>query len=220
MARITLYHAPRSRSFRALWLLEELGAPYERVELNLDKGEHKAPEMLRLNPMGKVPVVVVDGHPVWESPAVIAHLCDCHPQAGLAPPPGTPARADFYRWLSFATAVMEPAFADHFMRRETNPRQMGWGDFASMKAALAAGLAGGPWILGERFSGADVLLGSNVHWFSLWAAEALAEVPGLDAYLGRVRARPAFQRAAAIDGEIAAAQDGQSGSAVSASRAK
>jgi glutathione S-transferase len=206
MASITLYHAPRSRSFRALWFLEELGAPYERVELNLDKGEHKSPELLRLNPMGKVPVVVVDGHAVWESPAVIAHLCDCHPEAGLAPPPGTPARADFYRWLSFATAVMEPAFADHFMQRESRPRQFGWGDFASMKAALAEGTAGGPWLLGEAFSGADVLLGSNLHWFSLWAAEALADVPGHDGYLARLRARPAFRRASEIDAEIAARQ--------------
>src|SRR5688500_12147513 len=136
MPQITLYYAPRSRSLRALWLLEELGAPFELVPLLLDRGDHKAPEILRLNPMGKVPIVVVDGHAVWESPAIVAHLCALFPAAGLAPAPGTPERADFYRWLSFATAVMEPAFADHMTQREPNPRAFGWGDFASMKGAL------------------------------------------------------------------------------------
>jgi glutathione S-transferase len=218
MVRVVLHHAPRSRSFRALWFLEELGTAYDLVPLSLDAGGQKAPEVVKLNPMGKVPVVVVDGHAVWESPAIIAHLCDCFPEAGLAPAPGTPARADFYRWLSFATAVMEPAFMDNRMQRESNPRAAGWGDFPSMKAALATGLAGGPWILGDAFSGADVLVGGNASWFSMWAAEAFADVPGLDAYVARVRARPAFQRATEIDEGLVAAQE--SGSADSASRTK
>ena len=107
------------------------------MPLLLDRGDHKAPEILRLNPMGKVPIVVVDGHPVWESPAIVAHLGDLFPEAGLAPAPGTPERADFYRWLSFATAVMEPAFAEHMMQHKPNLRAFGWGDFASMKGVPA-----------------------------------------------------------------------------------
>ena len=197
--QITLYHAPRSRSLRARWMLEELGVPYEVVLLDLDKGTHKAADYLRVNPMGKVPTVVVDGHPVWESPAIIAHLSDLFPDAGLAPRPGTPERADYYRWLSFATAVMEPAFMDERRGDPANPRQAGWGDFASMKAALAQGLAGREWLVGEGFTGADLLVGGNLAWFSGWAPEAFADIPGLPDYVARLKARPAYQRANEID---------------------
>jgi glutathione S-transferase len=153
--------------------------------------------------MGKVPIVVVDGHPVWESPAIVAHLCDLYPEAGLAPAVGTPERADFYRWLSFATAVMEPAFADHFMHREGNPRALGWGDFASMKAALGLGLGGGEWLLPGGFSGADLLVGGNLAWFAGWAPDAFADVPGVSAYVERIRFRPAYRRAAERETEVA-----------------
>jgi glutathione S-transferase len=203
---ITLYHAANTRSFRALWLLEELGVDYRLVELDLRRGEHRTPEMRRLNPMAKVPLVVVDGHPVWESPAIIAHLCDLYPQSGLSPQHGTPGRADFYRWLSFGTAVMEPVFFDHVTGREVDRTKVGWGDFPSMIAALADGLAVGDWILGDRFSGADILIGGNLHWFSLWAAAAFADLRGGAAYFERVRARPAFIRAEEKDAAIAARQ--------------
>jgi glutathione S-transferase len=155
--------------------------------------------------MGKVPIVVVDGHPVWESPAIVAHLCDLFPEAGLAPATGTPARADFYRWLSFATAVMEPAFAERMMKHTPNPRAFGWGDFPSTKAALAEGLAGGDWLLASGFSGADLLVGGNLAWFTGWAPDAFADVPGLAPYVERIRARPAYRRAGEREAEVAAA---------------
>ena len=200
--KITLYFAPRSRAARALWLLEELGAPSDLLPLDLTKGDQKAPDLLALNPMGKVPLVTVDGHPVWETTAITAHLCDLFPEAGLAPEIGTPARADYYRWLSFGTGVMEPAFMDLMKKTEVNARQAGWGDFASVKRAVAAGLAGGPWLLGDRFSGADIVTGGALDWFTTWAADAFADIPGLDAYLARLRARPALLRAREIDQEI------------------
>lgn len=206
MPEVTLYFAPRTRAIRALWLLEELGAPYRMVPLDYAQAEHKSPAMLALNPMGKLPVVTVDGHPVWESPAIIAHLCDLFPAAGLAPPVGTPARADYYRWLSFGTAVMEPAFNDHFHQREEVASRVGWGDFASMKAALAAGLSGRDWLVGDAFTGADLLIGGNLNWFTQWAAADFADIPGVDAYVARIRARPALARANAIEAELAANQ--------------
>ena len=202
MPAITLYFAPQSRAVRALWLLEEIGAPYDLVALDLQRGDHKRPEFLRLNPMGKVPVVVVDGHPVWESPAIVAHLCDLFPEAGLAPAPGTPERADFYRWLSFATAVMEPAFANHVAGHEGNPHQLGWGDFATMKSALSQGLAGREWLLPQGFSGADLMVGGNLAWFTGWAPEAFADVAGASAYVERIRARRAYRRASEREAEI------------------
>ncbi|MER2508813.1 glutathione S-transferase family protein [Amaricoccus sp.] len=207
MMDVTLYYAPRSRSLRALWLLEELGIPYALTPLSLRRGEHKSPEMLALNPMGKVPVVTVDGHAVWETPAIIAHLCDLAPEAKLAPKIGTPERADFYRWLSFGTAVMEPAFMDQMKHHDVNPTQAGWGDFASMKAALARGLTAGDWILGKRFSGADILVGGNLAWFSGWARDAFADLPNLYRYIGRLEARPARIRALKIEADLAARED-------------
>lgn len=203
MTRIVLHYAPRSRSLRVLWLLEELGARYTLVPMSLARGDQKRPEFLALNPMGKVPTVTIDGHPVWETPAIIAHLCDVFPEADLAPRLATPARADFYRWLSFGTAVMEPAFMDLKKGHQVNALQAGWGDFASMKAALAAGLSEGDWILGSRFSGADVLIGGNLNWFTAWAPGDFDGIPGLPAYLDRIRARPALIRAGEIEAELA-----------------
>lgn len=202
MPEITLYHAPQTRSFRVLWFLEELGAPYDLVPLDLARGELKTPGMLARNPMGKVPVIEVDGRAVWETPAIVAHLSDLHPEAGLAPAPGTPLRADYYRWLSFGTAVMEPAFMDHMKGHEVNPVQAAWGDLASMKTALAIGLRDGDWLLGDAFSGADVVVGANLNWFELWAAAAFADLAGAGAYLERLRIRPAFRRAGEIDADI------------------
>lgn len=202
MVDITLYFAPRSRALRALWLLEELGVDYRLVPLNFARGEHKTPEMLARNPMGKVPVVTVDDHPIWETPAIAAHLSDIFPEARLAPRLGTPKRADYYRWLSFGTAVMEPAFMDHMKQIDTNPSQAGWGNLASVKATLTTGLATGEWLLGKRFTGADILVGGALDWFTTWAPEAFADVEGLGAYVSRVRARPALLRAREIDAEI------------------
>lgn len=204
MTEITLYFSPHSRSIRALWLLEELGAPYRLVPISLERGDQKNPEFLKLNPMGKVPVVTVDGHPVWESPAIVAHLCDLFPAAGLAPAAGTPERADFYRWLSFSTAVLEPAFAEHMAKREGNPVAYGWGDFASTKRALAEGLSRGDWLLPGGFSGADLLIGGNLGWFTLWAADAFADVPNVEPYVARIRARPAYVRAGEKEAAILA----------------
>lgn len=204
MPEIRLHFAPRSRSIRALWLLEEIGAPYELIPMSLERGDHKTAEFLKLNPMGKVPVVVIDGKPVWESPAIVAHLTDLFPEAGLAPAPGTPERADFYRWLSFSTAVMEPAFAEFMAKADGNPRAYGWGDFASMKAALAEGMAGRRWLLPQGFSGADLLIGGNLGWFTMWAREPWADLPGLDDYVVRCRERPAHVRARAREAEIQA----------------
>lgn len=203
MPEITLYHAPRTRSFRALWFLEELGAPYTLESIDLERGEQKSSAHLARHPMGKVPLVEVDGLAVWETPAIFAHLSDLHPQAGLAPEIGTPERADYYRWLSFGTAVMEPAFMDMMKGHEVNPVQAAWGDFASMKTVLAQGLRAGDWLVGDTFSGADVLVGANLNWFAMWAAESFADLDGLAAYLERLRARDAFARATQIDVDVA-----------------
>lgn len=199
---VTLYFAPRSRASRALWLLEELGIAYELHVIDLSRNDQKDAEILALNPMGKVPIVTIDGYPIWESAAITAHLCDVFPEAGLAPRLATSARADYYRWLSFGTAVMEPAFMDLMKKTEVDPAQAGWGDFASVKHALGVGLARGPWLLGDQFSGADIITGGALDYFTMWASDHFADIPGLGAYLKRLRARPALLRAREIDQEV------------------
>lgn len=201
---IKLYFAPQSRALRALWLLEELNVPYEMESLNLQANDHKSAKFLAMNPMGKVPTIEVNDKVVWETPAIIEHLTDLYPEAGLAPNVGTPERADFYRWLSFGTAVMEPAFMDHMTKQTPDPSSAGWGSFASMKAALATAFQPGPWILGENFSGADILIGSNLNWFCLWQQQAFEDVPGLMKYLERIRQRPAFKKTDEIAAKVLA----------------
>ena len=199
---IKLYFAPQSRSFRLLWYLEEMNMPYQLEEMSLKKGDHKTPKFLAINPMGKVPTVEVDGKVIWESPAIINQLADLYPQTRLAPAVGTPERADYYRWMSFSTAVLEPAFVDHMANQHPNPVSVGWGSFDSMKKALATAFVPGPWILGEKFSGADVMIGGNLSWFCRWKKDAFADVPGLLAYVSRIEARPAYQKATAKEAEI------------------
>jgi glutathione S-transferase len=201
---IKLYFAPQSRAFRILWLLEEMKAPYQLEALNLKTADHKSPKFLALNPMGKVPAVEVNGKVVWESPAIVAHLTDLHPECGLAPKVGTPARADFYRWLSFSTAVLEPAFMDHVTQQTPNPSAAGWGTFESMKKALATAFKPGPWVLGDAFSGADIMLGSNLNWFCMWKKASFEDVPGLLDYVGRIQSRDAFKKATVLEAEVLA----------------
>lgn len=201
---IKLFFAPQSRAIRILWLLEEMRVPYELQNLDLTKSEQKSEQFLRINPMGKVPTVIVNGKSVWESPAIIMHLTDLHPDSGLSPAIGSPARADFYRWLSFGTAVMEPAFMDHMTNQTPNPVSAGWGSFQSMKIALAEAFQPGPWVLGELFSGADIIIGSNLNWFTMWKAEAFKDIPGINEYVERIRSRDAFKKAHIIEAEIKA----------------
>ena len=163
-ADIVLYYAPRTRAFRALWFLEELGRPYRIQPVDLAKGEHKRPEFLKLNPMGKLPTVVDHGLPIAESGAILLHLADAYAAGALAPLPDEPKRTDYLRWLFFAVGVMEPAFGEKFFKWDIPSRRAAWGSFASMEATVTAGLAPGPWILGDQFTGADVFVASNLHW--------------------------------------------------------
>ncbi len=115
-ADVTLYYAPKSRAFRMLWFLEELGRPYRLEMLDLNKGDHKRPEFLKINPMGKVPTLVDQGMPIAETGAILVHLADKYSPGELAPLFKEPSRADYLRWLFFAAGVMEPAFGEKFFK--------------------------------------------------------------------------------------------------------
>lgn len=190
---ITLYHSPRSRSFTILWFLEELGVPYEVELVRLQKAEHKAPAYLAKNPAGKVPAVERDGVVCTERSAIITWLGDLYPAAGLAPAIDSPARADYLRWLAYAPGVIEPNMMDLHLKRETPPSHGAWGTMETMVAVLSGALRDRPWLLGETFSGADVMVGSMVRWGLPW--KLLPETPELVAYLSRLEARPALRAA-------------------------
>jgi len=201
---LTHYHAPNTRSASVRWLFEELGAPHETKVLNLAKGEHKTPEYLAINPMGKVPAIVHDGTPITEVGAIAIYLADLFPQAGLAPAINDPARGTYLRWIIYNQSAVEPAICDFALKREPGqPSMMPYGTYDETITTLAGALSQGPYILGDRFSAADVVVGSGVRWMLKF--KLLPERPEFTSYADRVTQRPAFVRAMAKDAELAKA---------------
>ena len=202
---VSFFHAPQSRSAGTRALLEELGADYELHLLNLKEGQQRQPDYLAINPMGKVPAIRHGDALVTEQPAIFIYLADLYPQAGLAPPIGDPLRGSYLRWLVFYGSCFEPAVIDKSMQREPAPPSTNsYGDYDTMLKTLVDQLECGPYLLGERFSAADVLWGTALNWTTMF--KLVPELPVIRAYIDRVLARPALQRAAALDAELVAAQ--------------
>jgi glutathione S-transferase len=202
---VTLFHAPNSRSGGTRVLLEELGADYELHVLNLKKNEQRDPAYLAINPMGKVPAIRHGDALVTEQPAVYIYLADLYADAGLAPALDDPLRGPYLRWLVFYGSSFEPALIDKAMKREPAPSSTSpYGDYDTMLGTLTQQLRAGPYLLGERFSAADVLWGSALAWTT--AFKLVPELPEIMDYIARVGSRPATQRARALDAELAAAQ--------------
>ena len=198
------YHAPNTRSASIRWLFEELGnPPHEMKVLNLSKGDHKTPTYMAINPMGKVPTVVHGGTVITEAAAIAIYLADLFPEAGLAPKIGDTARGTYLRWIVFNQAAVEPAVTDLALKREPgSPAMMSYGTYDATIDALTGALAKGPYILGETFSAADVIVGSGVRWMLLF--KLLPERCEFTSYVERLSKRPAMQRAAAKDKDLAA----------------
>ena len=200
---VTLFHAPQSRSAGALVLLEELGADYELHVLNLKQGDQRKPDFLRINPMGKVPAILHDGALVTEQGAVYAYLADLYPEAGITPAIGDPLRGPYLRWLFYYGSAFEPALIDKAMKREPAPASPSpYGDYDTMLKTLTDQLARGPWLLGERFTAADVLWGTALRWTTMF--KLVPETPVVAGYIARVGARPASARASGIDADLVA----------------
>lgn len=201
LPKLTLYHMAPSRSSIVLWMLEEIGEPYELRVLSSDRAEHRNPEFLKLNPMGKVPTLVHDGAVITEAAAICCHLADAFPEAGLAVPLGDPGRGPYLKWLFFAPGALEPAIIDRMLKREPGPRRtMGYGDFETVMDVLAAAVEPGPYLMGDRFTTADILIGSGLRWGMI--VGTVPERPELRAYISRLETRPALQRAQARDAEV------------------
>lgn len=203
---VTLFHSPNTRSTGALLLLEELGAPYELRVLNMKAGEQRQAAYLAINPMGKVPAILHDGALVTEQVAIYLYLADRFAGAGLAPATQDKLRGPYLRWMVFYAASFEPAVIDRALQREPGRQAMSpYGDFDTTLNAVAEQLAPGPWLLGDRFTAADVLWGTALRWTTAFGL--VPERKEIRAYIDRVNARPAVARVEAKDTELAASQE-------------
>ncbi|MGH8114063.1 MAG: glutathione S-transferase family protein [Rhodanobacteraceae bacterium] len=199
---LVFFHNPHSRSCMTRALLEELGATYELCPIDFRHDEQRSPEYLSVNPMGKVPTIRRGDATVTETIALYIWLADLFPQAGLAPEVDDPQRGPYLRWLVFYAACFEPAIADKALKREPGPHvQSPYGDFETVLKTIADAIAQGPYLLGERFTAADVMWGNALRWTTGFGM--VEATPAIRQYIDRVMAHPAQQRAQKADEELA-----------------
>jgi glutathione S-transferase len=199
---LVFYTNPMSRGRIVRWMLEEVGQPY-RTELLEYGTTMKAPAYLAVNPMGKVPAIRHGNTVVTEGAAICAYLADAFPQAGLAPPHGDRLRGPYYRWLFFAAGPLESAAMNKGLGLEIPPgkeRMLGYGAYAHVIDALDSLLSERDYVLGDRFSAADVCLSSQVGWGVQFGT--VEKRPTFERYWERASKRPAAIRAKEIDDKL------------------
>jgi glutathione S-transferase len=197
---LIFYTNPMSRGQIARWMLEEAGAGYEQRLIQYGP-EMKGEAYRAINPMGKVPAIVHDGKVVTECAAICAYVAEAFPEAGLAPRPHE--RADYYRWMFFAAGPLEQAVINHAMGWESPEEKqatLGYGSYQLASETLAAWLGDREYICGDRFTAADVYVGAQVDWGQAFGT--LPALPAFVAYAARLRSRPAYVRAKAIDNDL------------------
>lgn len=199
-AMIKLYHHPYSRAAGSLWALEEIGQPYELVFVDIMKGGQKAPEILAINPMGKLPTLTDGEAIVTEAAAICLYLADRYAPGKLAPALDDPRRATYLRWSFFAPSVIEPGSTARLNKWECKPGQVGWGDFESMVKTMDHVVAGKQFILGDTFSMADVVFGGTVRYMLQF--KLIEPTATLTSYVERLNQRPALQRADARNAAV------------------
>jgi glutathione S-transferase len=199
---ITLYHHPFSRAATVVWMLEEVGVPYQLAFVDLMTGAHKAEGFLAKNPMGKLPTLDDDGTLVTETAAIGLYLADHYAAGRLAPALDDPARAPYLRWSVFAPSVIEPAAMAKLAGWEVKASQAGWGTYDAMVASVEAAIGDGPFLLGERFTMADVIFGGTVRYMLRF--KMIDARPRLVDYVARLEARPTLQAADAKNAAVIA----------------
>ncbi len=200
---VTLFHSPRSRAAGVHILLNELDADFDLHVLDLQKNQQREPAFLAINPMGKVPAIRHGEAVVTEQSAVYLYLGDLYADRGLAPQMGDPLRGAYLRWLAFYGSCFEPAIIDRYMKREPAPAGMNpYGDFDTMFGTLTAQLERGDWILGDRYTVADVLWGAALTWMIGFGI--VPATPLLQAYIDRFNARPKVMATRTSDAQLAA----------------
>lgn len=195
--KIVLFFVPKTRATRVRWMLEEVGVDYDLQAVDVAAGANRTEAYFAIHPHGKVPAITVDGRPMIESGAICAWLADAFPSAGLAPENSAAERADYLQWLFYASATLEPALSELFLaKRRGEPSEAQAASIGPMVAFIARALDGRPWLTGEAFSAADVILASSLRWLQAMAPELLPAA--LLDYTSRAFARPAARRAIAL----------------------
>ena len=197
MSELVFYANPMSRARIVRWMLEEVGAPY-RTELLEYGTSMKSPEYLRINPMGKVPAILHEGKVVTEAAAICSYLAEAFPNVGLAP--RAEERADYYRWMFFAAGPLESAITVKALGAEVpqdRKAMVGFGDLNDVVSALEGMLDARSFVTGERFTAADIYVGSQIRWGLAFGT--IPSSPVFSAYADRLGERPALIRATEID---------------------
>ena len=193
---ITLYHAPKSRSSRFIFLLEELGAPYEIKIVNIRRGDGSGGiDTSNPHPHAKVPAIHHQGETVFESPAIVTYLCDAFADKGLAPRPGEAGRGNYLTMLAYYGDVLEPAFVSKFLKVAVPRGTAGWVEVDEAMAFIDKILTARTYIAGDKFTGADILYATT---FGMFAQNPMMpKLASIEAYVKRVLERPAHARAQA-----------------------
>jgi glutathione S-transferase len=199
---ITLYHHPYSRAASTLWALEEIAQPYELHFVDIMKGAQKAPDIVALNPMGKLPILTDGDAVVTENAAIALYLGDRYGGGKLSPALDDPNRATYLRWSLFAPSVVEPGLLAKASKWEFKPSQAGWGTYEAMVQTMESAIAGRDFVLGDTFSMADVIFGGTIRFMLKFGM--LEPSATFTAYADRLGERPALQRADAKNAAVTA----------------
>ena len=214
MTDLTFYTNPQSRGQIIRWMLEEVGQPYETVLLDYAT-TLKSREYLAINPMGKIPAIRHNGKVVTEVAAICSYLADAFPDAGLAPPPQD--RADYYRFIFFASGPIEAAFSNKAAGWEPTPerqRMFGYGNYDLAIGNLEKALTGKEYLAADHFTAADLFVGANVNFMLQF--NLLEPKPVFTDYAARMTDRDAYRRAREIDGKLIAEMQAQQSQAETA----
>jgi len=200
---LVLYYHPFTRAAAVVPMLEEAGCTYALKFLDLTKGEHKQDPLLAKNRMGKLPTLIDQDVVITESAAIALYLADRYGGGKLAPALDDPARGTYFRWACFSPSVLEPAAYAASANWEYNAGSAGWGRLQDVLDTISAGLAedaSGPWLLGERFSMADMILGGTLRFLMMF--KMVEARPEYTAYVDALSARPSHVRATAINQQV------------------
>ena len=204
---IKLYQSPRSRGSRVMWLLEELGAPYQievvPIRRSNGTGEAAAESYRNIHPHLKIPAIEHNGATMFETGAIAVYLADLFPEAGLAPQLTDPKRGPYLTWMFYVSDIIEPAVVAKNNNATYKPGTVGWGSFDEVEAYLNKSLAKGPYLLGDNFTAADVIVGGALAL--LLMRNVVAKTPALENYVARLQARPAYKRMQDKDNAMAPA---------------
>lgn len=203
MSKLTLYHAAPSRSSIVRWMLEELGEPYDLHLINLMSGEQHKPDYIAINPMGKVPALKHGDAVITEAAAICTYLADEFPAATLNVRIGDLRRGVYLKWLFFGPGCIEPAITDRAFPRKEEPRRgtLGYADFDTVMEVVAKAVAKEPYLMGEQFTAADVVVGSTLRWGMMF--NLLPKRQEFVDYVARLEHRPALRRATEADQKLA-----------------